>query len=98
MRYDTNGSGGKGYIITVCNSENGPFICNALHVEMDTQNWPYNDDDEAARAAQRDGVKLVYGIPFVEDGVYLDTPENRNLLKAYSRRMSAAVRKKNRES
>jgi hypothetical protein len=32
-------------------------------------------------------VKLLYGIPYVEDGVYLDTPENRQLLGAYSRDM-----------
>ena len=61
---------------------------------MDVKNWMYNDDTEAAMAAQRDGVKLVYGIQYVDDGVYLDTPENRVILEAYSRRMCAMIRRK----
>ena len=89
---------GEGYIVTRCLSDSGPFIRNALHVEMDTRNWIYDDDDAAARAAQRDGVKLIRGIPHVEDDVYLDTPENRAVLEAYSRRMFAIIRRKKRES
>ena len=54
---------------------------------------PY-DDAEAARAAERDGVRLVYGIPFVEDGVYVDTPENRAVLERYSRKIKAAIRRR----
>ena len=65
---------------------------------MDMKNWLYNDDYEAALAAQRDGVKLVYGIQYVDDGVYLDTPENRVILETYSRRMCAMIRRKKRES
>ena len=98
MRYDTSNSSGKGYIITACHSGSGPFIRDALHVEMDTENWLYNDDDEAARAAQRDGIKLICGIPFVADGVYLDTPENREIVEKYSRNIFAAIRRKKRDS
>ena len=98
MRYDTNSSSGKGYSITACNSENGSFIRDALHVEMDTENWIYNDDDEAARVARWDGVKMIYGVPFVADGVYLDTPENREIVEKYSRKMFAAIRRKKRIS
>ena len=98
MRYDTSSNSGKGYIITACHSDSGPFIRDALHIEMDTQNWVYNDDDEAARAAQRDGVKLIYGVQFVADGIYLDTPENRGIVEKYSRKMFAAIRRKQRDS
>ena len=84
----------EGYIITMCPSDDGPFIRNALHVEMDTHRWIYDDDNAAARAAQRDGIKLVYGIPCVADGVYLDTPENRAVLEAYRARMEIAIRNK----
>lgn len=98
MRHNTSNSSGKGYIITACHSDSGPFIRDALHVEMDTENWLYNDDDEAARAAQRDGIKLICGIPFVSDGVYLDTPENREIVEKYSRKMFAVMRRKNRDS
>ena len=98
MQYDTDSSSGKGYIITACHSDSGPFIRDALHIEMDTQNWLYNDDDEAARAAQRDGIKLICGVPFIADGVYLDTPEDREIVEKYSRKMFAAMRRKNRDS
>ena len=40
---------------------------------------------------ERDGVKLLYGIPYVEDGVYLDTPANRRLLADYSMIMEGLV-------
>ena len=98
MQSERSNSSGKGYLITACNSESGPFIRNALHVEMDTENWLYSDDDEAARAAQRDGVKLIYGVPFVADGIYLDTPENREIVEKYSRKIFAAIRRKKRDS
>ena len=91
MRYDTRRSSGKGSMITACRSDSGPFIRDALHVEMDTQNWVYNDDDEAARAAQRDGVKLIYGVQFVTDNIYIDTPENRKILIAYSGKVEGAL-------
>ena len=79
----------KGYVFAVCQNADDPYICGALHVERDDQAvpWIYETDEEAARAVERDGVKLLYGIPYVEDGVYLDTPENRQLLGSYSRDM-----------
>ena len=85
---------GQGYQITACYDDSGPFIPGALHVELDIRDWLFEDDDAAARTAQRDGVKLVYGIPYVEDGVYVDTPENRTILQAYSRRMENAVERR----
>ena len=85
---------GQGYVITACDSPDGAFIQDALHVEPDTRNWIYDDDESAARAAQRDGVKLVYGIPYVADGVYLDTPENRDILEMYSDRIARAVQRR----
>ena len=81
----------KGYIITVCDGADDPYICGALHVERDKASWSYETDEEAARAAERGGVKLLYGIPYVEDGVYLDTPENRHILGLYSRGIQAAL-------
>lgn len=77
----------KGYVIAVCEDADDPYICGALHVERDNSAWIYETDEEAARAAERGGVKLLYGIPYVEDGVYLDTPENRRLLGLYSSNM-----------
>lgn len=84
----------KGYVFALCQDADDPYICGALHVECDDQLWIYKTDEEAARAAERDGVKLLYGIPHVEDGVYLDTPENRQLLSAYSRDMQRTLPQK----
>ena len=38
------------------------------------------DDEQAAKAAEADGVKLIYGMTGIPDGVYVDTPENRAIL------------------
>ena len=84
----------RGYVIAVCDEPDGAYVCGASHVEMDTGDWRFNDAAEAARAAERDGVRLVYGIPFVEDGVYVDTLENRAVLERYSQRIKAAIRRR----
>ena len=84
----------KGYIIVTCDEADGAYVRGASHVEMDTRDWRFNNDMEAARAAERDGVRLVYGIPFVEDGVYVDTPENRAVLERYSRKIKAAIQRR----
>ena len=83
----------KGYVFAVCQDLDDPYICGALHVERDDQAvpWSYETDEQAARGAERDGVKLLYGIPSVEDGVYLDTAENRRLLGEYSRTIGQIV-------
>ena len=82
----------KGYVFAVCEALDDPYICGALHVERDDQPpWVYETDEQAARGAERDGVKLLYGIPYVEDGVYLDTPANRRLLADYSMTMDRLV-------
>ena len=81
----------RGYIFAVCEDADDPYICGALHVERDDSSWVYESDEEAARAAERNGVKLLYGIPYVEDGVYLDTPANRRRLADYSLTMERLV-------
>ena len=82
----------KGYVFAVCQNLDDPYICGALHVERDNQApWLYETDEQAARGAERDGVKLLYGIPYVEDGVYLDTPANRRQLADYSLTMERLV-------
>lgn len=87
------GTNHKGYVFAVCQDFDDPYIRGAIHVERDDQAapWIYETDEQAARGAERDGVKLLYGIPYVEDGVYLDTPENRRLLADYSRIMKGLV-------
>ena len=81
----------KGYVFAVCQEVDAPYICGAIHVERDASSWLYETDEEAARAAERDGAKLLYGIPYVEDGIYLDTPDNRRLLGFYSKDMQQRI-------
>lgn len=71
----------KGYVIA--RAEGSSFyIDDAEHIERDDSCYPfmYQDDGEAARAAEADGVKLIRGMPGVPDGVYVDTPETRAIL------------------
>lgn len=83
-----------GYLIAVCHEAEGPYIRGAEHIEANRDAWIYENDMDAARAAEREDVRLLYGMPYVADGVYLDTPENRLILRDYSKRMAAYVREK----
>ena len=72
----------KGYVIAY--AEGSEFYVDGVtHIERDDSciPWMFEDDAEAARAAEADGIKLIYGIPGVPDGVYIDTPENRQRLQ-----------------
>lgn len=73
----------KGYIISVTDDDRSFYIPNITHIERDDSLNIYLDDDTAAKAAEKDGIKLIYGIPFVPDGVYLDTPENRESIAGH---------------
>lgn len=66
----------KGYILALADGSDF-YIPNALHVERDDELMLYENDTAAAEAAELDGVKLIYGMEHIPDGVYLDTPENR---------------------
>ena len=45
------------------------------------------DECCAATFAEEDGVSLIYGIPGVQDGLYLDTEENRAIIQQYLQSM-----------
>ena len=55
----------KGYVFAVCQNADDPYICGALHVERDDQAvpWSCETDEEAARAAERDGVSCCMASP-----------------------------------
>lgn len=69
----------KGYVFAIAESSSS-YIPNALHVERDDELFLFEDDAEAAKAAERDGVQLIYGMEDVPDGIYLDTPQNRTAI------------------
>ena len=71
---------GKGYVFAAADGSDF-YIPDALHIERDDELFLYEDDAEAARAAEQEGVRLIHGMDGVPDGVYLDTPENREVIQ-----------------
>lgn len=73
---------GRGYLIVVTD-DSDYFVPNALHVQRDDSMSVCPDDWSAAEAAEADGIKLIYGMPDIADGIYIDTPENRAVITDY---------------
>lgn len=82
----------KGYVIA-CAEGSGFYVDGVEHIERDDSciPWMFEDDADAARAAEADGIKLIYGMQGVPDGVYVDSVENRQKLLAATH--NADVRK-----
>lgn len=70
----------KGYAIALADGSQF-YIPGAEHIERVDELGIYDDDKKASRAAERDGIKLIYGMEGVPDGVYVDTPENRKVIQ-----------------
>ena len=66
-------SGEKGYVFAIADGSEF-YIPDAVHIERDDELFLFADDEQAAQAAERDGVRLIYGMEHVPDGVYVDTP------------------------
>lgn len=76
----------KSYL--VCIADNSDFyIPNAEHIERNDELFLVEDDEQASIEAEKDGIKLIYGMNDVPDGVYIDTNKNRavihEMLKKY---------------
>ncbi len=70
----------KGYVFAIAVGSEF-YIPDAVHIERDDELFLFADDEQAAQAAERDGVRLIYGMEHVPDGVYVDTPENREVIQ-----------------
>lgn len=70
---------GKGYGVFTSNGSHF-YIPGAEHIEMIDEDALFGDDEEACKQAEKDGVKLIYGMEGVPDGVYIDTFKNRNII------------------
>lgn len=73
-------SGVKPYALAVADGSEF-YIPNAVHIERVDAVWLVEDDVQAARLAEQDGVKLIHDMPHVAPGVYVDTLENRAVIK-----------------
>jgi hypothetical protein len=82
-------SEGRGYVAAV--SDGDGYIPDAVHIERDDSLNIYPNDHAAARAAEADGVKLIYGLPYIPDKMYLDTPENRAIAERASEEARLAM-------
>lgn len=69
----------RGYAICVSDYGNG-----AEHIEKIDIMDVFEDDEEAAEQAEKDGIKIIHDIELPEEhrAAYIDTPENRELLKS----------------
>lgn len=68
----------KGYGEFFCTG-NELIIDGALIIEKIDAVNKFEDDWEASRQAEKDGVKFINDIEGLEKGCYVDTPENRKL-------------------
>jgi hypothetical protein len=68
-----------GYLVTYeeHGKKNSSIIPEAYYIKRDTSVCLYDNDAAAVAAARHDGVCLIYGMDNVPDGIYLDTPQNR---------------------
>lgn len=71
----------KSYVIAICDDSDF-YIPNAEHIERNDGcvPWGVPNDNAAAKAAEDDGIRLIYGMEDVPDGIYIDTPENREVI------------------
>lgn len=73
-----------GYFI--CSSDaycSGSLIPEAEYIERIDALMRYDSDYDAAKQAEKDGIKIIHDMPGLEDWTYLDTPENRALCAQY---------------
>lgn len=71
----------RGYVLAFADNSDF-YIPNVLHVERNDDLMLCQDDEEAAKMAERDGIELIYDMENVPDGVYVDTPDNRAAIMA----------------
>lgn len=57
------------------------YIPDALHIEKIDDLMMFDSDDEAAIQAEKDGIKFINDMDGVPKKVYIDTPENRDIIK-----------------
>ena len=84
----------KGYVIAVTD-DSDYYLPNAEHIERNDSStpWLYQDDGEAAKGAERDGIKLIYGMNGIDDGVHIDTLENRKIIQSALQKNAQQERK-----
>lgn len=72
----------RGYVVAVAQGSTF-YVDGVSHIERDDACIPpvYEDDESASAAAEAEGIKLIRNMDGVMDGIYLDTPENRTLLR-----------------
>lgn len=56
------------------------YLAHALHVERNDDLMLVEDDAQASKVAEKEGIPLIYGLEGIPDGVYVDTEENREII------------------
>lgn len=69
----------KSYFISLADGSEF-YIPNALHIERNDELFLVENDEQASIEAEKDGIKLIYGMEGVPDQVYIDSDENRKII------------------
>lgn len=57
------------------------YVPNALHVERNDELMLVEDDEQASKEAEKAGVPLIYNMESVPNDIYVDTKENREIIR-----------------
>lgn len=68
------------WIFSITTSGADGYIPYAVHIERNDETMLVNTDEEAAKEAEKAGVPLIYDMFGIEEGIYIDTEENRQIL------------------
>ncbi len=69
----------KSYIIAIADGSEF-YISNAEDIERNDELMLVENDELASIKAEKDGIKLIYGMEGVPDQVYIDTEKNREII------------------
>jgi len=73
-------NGENSWLVCWCGYGSTFYLPNTLTVMRNDELMLVDDDVEACKEAEKDGISLIYGMPRVPGGVYVDTEENRALI------------------
>lgn len=71
-----------GYFVCVASGSES-IVPDVEHIERDDEMMLFDNDYDAAKQAEKDGIKIIHDMEGVEDWTYVDTPENRERLTAW---------------
>ena len=72
-----------GYLVCSTRTGSWSIIPGVEHIEVDAEYPKFKSDYDAAKQAEKDGIKIIHDMEGVEDWTYVDTPENREQIAVW---------------